>query len=215
MARKKIVDLVITDSATATGTATATATDTVATDAVAATSIESPIATSEVSDVTVQVNTLENVIKEFSALALKVKDIGITLKSFQKEYNKVLKNQKTKSRSSPVNANGVKRKPSGFAKPARLSDELCNFLSLPIGSEEPRMVVTSKLNVYIKENNLQNPENRKLINADETLKKLLNLNEDIPLSYFNLQRSMKHLFLPAVENVSVIVASPSPTPIAV
>ena len=157
--------------------------------------------------------TLDNILKSFASLTTSFKDISAQLKVFQKEHNKMARSQKGKGRSA-VNASGQKRKPSGFAKPAKLTDELCAFLNLPIGSEEPRMVVTSKLNTYIVENSLQRPENRKFINANKELKDLLHLTEGIELSYFNLQKHMRHLFVPNVPTAATAGGVPIETIIA-
>ena len=69
------------------------------------------------------------------------------------------------------------------------------FLGIEKGSELPRTDVTRRLNVYIKEKQLQNPENKKNIIPDAPLKTLLRLEATDVLSYFNLQRYMKHLFV--------------------
>jgi chromatin remodeling complex protein RSC6 len=155
---------------------------------------------SPVTDVVEASSTLDTINKTCAVLALEIKNLGNSLKVFQKEYNKLLKSQKVRGKRTP-NPN-VKRNPSGFAKPAKLIPDLCEFLGIPSGSCEPRTVVTSKLNEYIKSNNLQNPENRKFILPDEKLKKLLRIAEGDSLSYFNLQRCMKHLFEPATVPVA-------------
>ncbi|MFA6352750.1 MAG: SWIB/MDM2 domain-containing protein [Candidatus Paceibacterota bacterium] len=58
---------------------------------------------------------------------------------------------------------------SAFMKPMNVSEEL----SAVIGKGPmPRSEVVKKLWVYIKENNLQDPANKRNINADEKLKKV-------------------------------------------
>ena len=52
------------------------------------------------------------------------------------------------------------RKPSGFAVPSKISNQLCNFMKKPEGSEAARTEVTRYIIQYI-ENNLQNPNNKK------------------------------------------------------
>ena len=179
--------------------ATADASD-VVTDATNATDATTDVA-ADVVPVT-STTTLDNILKSFTTLAGAFKDISLQLKNFQKEHNKLARSHKGGKRSNAnANASGVKRKPSGFAKPAKLTDELCTFLNIPLGSEEPRTVVTSKLNTYIIENNLQRPLNRKFIDVNKDLKDLLKLEDGIELSYFNLQKHMKHLF---VSNVVAI-----------
>lgn len=58
---------------------------------------------------------------------------------------------------------------SGLAKPMTLSPELQSVVG---SGPMPRTEVTKKLWEYIKANNLQNPENKRNILADEKLKKV-------------------------------------------
>jgi chromatin remodeling complex protein RSC6 len=90
------------------------------------------------------------------------------------------------------------RKPSGFTKPTKISDELATFLGREKGTEMARTEVTREINAYIKKHNLQNPSNKRNINPDAKLRKLLKLSKTDELSYFNLQTHMKGLF-PKVE----------------
>ena len=58
---------------------------------------------------------------------------------------------------------------SAFMKPMNISDEL----AVVVGKGPmPRSEVVKKLWVYIKKNNLQDPTNKRNINADEALKKV-------------------------------------------
>ncbi len=84
----------------------------------------------------------------------------------------------------------IKRKnknPSGFAKPQKISDELCKFMCLEPNTFIARTEVTKFINKYIKEHKLQDSTNRQRIILDENLKKLLKTNE---VTYFTLQRYM-------------------------
>jgi chromatin remodeling complex protein RSC6 len=112
-------------------------------------------------------------------------------KVLQKESSRELKESKKKEHKHK-NKNGKKRKPSGFAKPSPISEDLGNFFDLPVGTEMARTEVTSKVIAYVKTNNLQNPENKKQIILDDKLNKLLNPgkdenNNDNIVTYFNLQ----------------------------
>jgi chromatin remodeling complex protein RSC6 len=89
--------------------------------------------------------------------------------------------------------------PTGFTKPMLISDELAMFLGEPAGTEMARTDVSRKINSYIKENGLQDTENGRKINPDEKLRKLLVLSEEDELSYFNLQKYMKHHFIKNVD----------------
>jgi len=101
------------------------------------------------------------------------------------------------------------RKPSGFAKPTYLSPVLCEFLGEPADKELARTEVTKRVLAYVKENNLQNPEAKRIINMDDKLRKLLNPEKDEVVTYFSIQRLMKvHYIKPEVE----VTTPPTPTP---
>jgi len=90
------------------------------------------------------------------------------------------------------------RKPSGFLKPMLISDELAMFLGKPLGTEMTRVDVNRDLNAYIKDTDLQDKENDRKINPDEKLRKILTLKEGDELTYFSLQRYLKHHFIKSV-----------------
>ena len=92
------------------------------------------------------------------------------LKKVIKLYQK--KSFKSKRKHNP------NRTPSGFAKPSVITDELCKFLNKPLGSKMARTDVTREVNNYIKKHNLQNPDNKKKISPDKTLRTLLKVSED-------------------------------------
>jgi len=87
------------------------------------------------------------------------------------------------------------RKPSGFLKPMLISDELAMFLGKPLGTEMTRVDVNKELNAYIKDNDLQDKENDRKINPDEKLRKILTLSDGDEVTYFSLQRYLKHHFI--------------------
>uniref|UniRef100_A0A6C0E7K2 DM2 domain-containing protein n=1 Tax=viral metagenome TaxID=1070528 RepID=A0A6C0E7K2_9ZZZZ len=91
------------------------------------------------------------------------------------------------SSSSPKNT-------SGFVKPTLISDQLAMFLGKPLGTKITRTDVCRELNTYISIHHLQSPYNGRIINPDEKLKNLLNINDDVELTYFNLRKYMKHHF---------------------
>ena len=96
----------------------------------------------------------------------------------------------------------TKKAPSGFAKPTKISSELSKFLSetsdLKLNSDSllARTEVTKKITHYIKENNLQTRDNRREIIPDDRLRDLvcMDAEQDSKLTYFNLQRCIKHHF---------------------
>jgi hypothetical protein len=85
--------------------------------------------------------------------------------------------------------------PSGFVKPTLISNELAEFLGKSIGTEMPRTEVSKEINAYIEAHGLQDRHNGRIINPDEKLRKLLRLSEGDELTYFNLQKYMKHHFI--------------------
>ena len=95
------------------------------------------------------------------------------------------------------------RTPSGFAKPTKMSQELCKFLNKPDGTEMARTEVTKFITNYVKEHDLQNPDNRREIKCDTKLKTLLNVDDTVPVTYFNLQKYMKVHFMKAEPAVVV------------
>jgi chromatin remodeling complex protein RSC6 len=138
-------------------------------------------------------NAMMKLATKIVAAAALMKEIQIELKAAQKEFDKMTK---TKLKAEKKRAN-ARTSPSGFAKPTKISDELCVFLSVAKGTEMARTEVTRKLNAYIKENSLFNAENKRIILPNASLKKLLGSGEE-EVSFFNIQRFMKRHFIKAV-----------------
>jgi chromatin remodeling complex protein RSC6 len=123
------------------------------------------------------------------------KALQVLFKKLSKEVSKIEKSNKIVGGKKKNASTKSTRAPSGFAKPTNLTEELCVFLNVPTDTMLARTDVTRMINGYIKKNNLQNPEARKNILPDENLTKLLRLQPEDQLSYFNLQKYMKHLFV--------------------
>ena len=88
------------------------------------------------------------------------------------------------------------RKPSGFARPSELSDELCDFLQVERGSAMARTIVTRMICKHIKDNGLNDAENKRCIDFTKPLaadlKGLLRPEAGAVVTFFNLQRYLKH-----------------------
>merc|ERR1711907_286028 len=75
------------------------------------------------------------------------------VKKLQKDWAKELKANKKKKKTGGDPSK--KREPSGFAKPTKISKELCDFLNVEHGKEMARTEVTKYLTEYIRNHNLQ------------------------------------------------------------
>ena len=123
--------------------------------------------------------------------------IKLVEKNVRKEF-KVLKKEVEKNK---IKGN---KKPSGFATPSKVTNELCDFMDKEKGSEIARTVVTKSLIDYIKKNNLENNENNQIIHPDEKLQNLLGIAENEKLTYFTLQKHMnKHFIKKAKQNAEI------------
>ena len=107
----------------------------------------------------------------------------------------VKRQMKMLQKEAKKNRNKGNRKPSGFAVPTPISNQLCDFMKKPHGSEVARTEVTQYIISYIKTHNLQFPQNRKVIKPDKSLKTLLALTSKEEVTYFNLQRFMNKHFV--------------------
>jgi len=100
---------------------------------------------------------------------------------------------------------------SGFMRPVKPSPALETFL-YKIGEKnsEPltRAYLTTLICKYIKEKDLQNPKDRRIIFPDEELKTLFQIREDDtePLTYYNIQKKIQP-HVSRIEDVEVVVAS--------
>ena len=149
--------------------------------------------TTDVSTEVSNVDKLSTVLEKLLSFQNEVKEIISIVKVVQKEYNKIQKqtNKKTKKASSSTGT----RAPSGFAKPTRISDQLCEFLGVSKGSSLARTEVTRVINTYIKQHNLQDPNDKRRIIPNAALRVILGLKEGEVASYFTLQRLLKSHFL--------------------
>jgi len=143
------------------------------------------------------------------SLQLKLAEYGAKLQSLVALVNVVKNDYKTLEKSvarelkvaqkasSKRKKSSGNRSPSGFVKPTLITDELAAFLGKEKGSLLDRTAVSKEINAYIREKGLQDASNGRKINPDASLTKLLNLQKEDELTYFNLQRYMKHHFIKA------------------
>ena len=129
--------------------------------------------------------------EQLKAALLLVKDLTTKFNALEKRVQRDRKVMEKKMRGRAKRVVDPNKPPSGFAKPGPVSEELRKFLGLAKGELIARTVVTSKINEYAKEHNLQQESDKRKINPDATLKKLLKLGPNDELTFFNLQKYMK------------------------
>tara|TARA_Y100000114_G_C11693012_1_gene294531 strand:+ start:228 stop:890 length:663 start_codon:yes stop_codon:yes gene_type:complete len=119
-------------------------------------------------------------IKDLRALSKQVRQLRM-------DVNRQIRKKRT---NTTTNVN------SGFMKAVQVSDAMCAFAKWKKDELHSRVDVTKSICAYIKDHNLQNPEDRRQILADAKLKKLLNLsNSKEPLTYYSLQRHIQQHFV--------------------
>jgi chromatin remodeling complex protein RSC6 len=136
-----------------------------------------------------QLNIMKNHINGFQQ---NIRQIEKSVKKHMKDLKKEVIKTKNKNKGN--------RKPSGFAKPSKVTKELCEFMNKSEGTEIARTDVTRTLVAYIKQHKLENTENSKIISPDNKLKLLLGIEDDKEeLTYFNIQKYMNKHFIKNVE----------------
>mgnify|MGYP000097236391 CR=1 FL=1 len=139
---------------------------------------------------------------KISSVQVEMKSIQQTLKLLTKEYEK----QKKVIAKVQRKRENAKKSPSGFAKPCKISNDLCKFVGIPEGSERSRTDITRFINAYVKEKNLNNPENRREFFPDEKLRAILNVNDKEKVTYFILQRLIAHHFPLSINKQNALAA---------
>lgn len=110
------------------------------------------------------------------------------VRTLRTDTGRVLKHRTRTNR--PANNN------SGFMKPVRVSTDMANFAGWDPSEMKSRVDVTKYICNYIKEHDLQNPEDRREILPDDKLKKLLQRGKnDPPLTYYRLQQCIQPHFV--------------------
>lgn len=138
----------------------------------------------------------EQLVIQLNQMKTQITGIQQNIKHLEKGVRKQMKCLK---KEVIRNKNKGNRQPSGFAKPSKVTKELCEFMNRTEGSEIARTEVTRALVAYIKENNLENTTNSKIILPDQKLKTLLGLNDSDELTYFTIQKYMNKHFVKNIE----------------
>lgn len=126
-----------------------------------------------------------------------------------KDFDK-LKNKHSRNKSERK-MNGVQ---SGITKPVPITDELAMFLGVAPGTKVPRNEVTKGVSSYVRSHNLSDPTNRQRFiltaSAEGLALKVLLGNPQEDVTYFNLQRYLKHHYILGQPDEVVPVAETEP-----
>lgn len=166
-----------------------------------------PVAVEETTEVDSMRQRFERLIKSKQDLMNELKREVQELKKMQRDHEAALKEASKRSRKKRVRDDNSTRKPSGFASPVIVSDELYSFLEhFGVNKGDPiaRTDVTRYVTTYIKDKDLQNPENRREIVPDTVLQKLFgpamelkdpnDASSPLVYTYLKLQRYLSHHF---------------------
>jgi chromatin remodeling complex protein RSC6 len=134
-----------------------------------------------------------SVLQDLMSFKTQINEIQSKFRLLEKTVTKELKNRTKQEKKKPT----LKmQQPTGFAKPAPITDELCIFMGKPLGSAVARTELTQFITTYIRNNKLQDMNMRKRIKPDEALYKLLQLkSHDEEVTYFNIQKYLNAHFI--------------------
>lgn len=126
-------------------------------------------------------------------------DLSKFLKNLEKGLKKVkIHVQKIgKNKNSSTTNTNIQ---SGFQKPVKISDAVAQFTGWDVAQPRARVEVTNFVCEYVKQNNLQSPEDRRIIVADAKLSALLEYSQerDGNLTYATIQKLLAKHYSPVV-----------------
>jgi chromatin remodeling complex protein RSC6 len=163
-----------------------------------ATELETTLATKVESSTEQLKSILATITEQSSQMKILLNSVRAVLKDVERQGKELDKLRNKKSRSSADRKkDGL---PSGITKPVAISDELAKFLGVKPGTLVPRNEVTKGVSAFVRKFELSDPSNKQkfvLTSKPEgaQLKTLLG-NPAEEVTYFNLQRYLKHHYLP-------------------
>jgi chromatin remodeling complex protein RSC6 len=130
-----------------------------------------------------------------------LRNINKNMLTMKKDAQKLIKTKRKSvdTASDDANVKDTNKVSSGFLKPVPISNAMASFTGWSPTELKSRVDVTKFLCSYIKDNNLQNPTDRRQIILDSKLTKLLDYKEGAPLTYFDMQSHLKKHFPKAVK----------------
>lgn len=141
---------------------------------------------------------IEKIIASLADLNQNIASLKAAIDVVEKNAKKVKHNvdllvkKETKNANKPVK----ERKPCGFAVPSQVSNEMCEFMGVEHGTAISRIQITQHINKYIKDNHLENPENKQNILPDEKMWKILGEDaKEHRITHFTLQKYLNKHFI--------------------
>jgi chromatin remodeling complex protein RSC6 len=127
-----------------------------------------------------------------NAISAQLNQFKKNLTAISKDYAKERKQaQRLQNKKKPKAVGGGVKHQSGIAKPGFISPALCDFIGVGAGTEMARTEVIKYINKYIKDHQLQDQANKKVILPDTKLQVLLQSKTNDMITFFNLQTYMK------------------------
>ena len=163
-----------------------------------------PAAAAVQNPVTAFVARLQGYVERVSGLHKDMKEMVTEGRGLEKEYASIVK---LMSKKTKFVKNTEDRPLSGFAMPSLLSNELYEFLGIEKGKKVPRKDVTKMMNEYIKTNELRDEADKRTIRPNPALHKIFRSTDNDEISYFNLQKFMKHHFVKESDLAATPVAA--------
>ena len=142
------------------------------------------------------ITSVENEIQTLREGPAKIKGVKF-LRSMNKNL-KQIRNKAARVMKKKKKTTRVGNQNSGFKKPVAISSELAEFAGWKPDDLRSRVDVTTYICDYIKTHDLQNPEDRRQIQPDAKLQKLLKFDPKKikePLRYYSLQTYLKTHFI--------------------
>lgn len=158
---------------------------------------------------------IKTVLQDLNDHSAHIKNIIMSVRNILKDserQNKEIEKLRNK-RSRNKAERSVNSLPSGITKPVAITVELATFLGVPPGTLVPRNEVTKGVSSYVKKFELYDTENKQRFDLSNTSKpetvvlKTLLGNPTEVVTYFNLQRYLKHHYIGVCEKDE---APPSP-----
>lgn len=119
-----------------------------------------------------------------------IEQLSVLSKWFNKEGKAIIRKNFRVPRTRAPTKTSAK---GGFSSPVKLAHGLSELLELEADRDFPRTEVTRLLTAYIKKHELQCPDNKKNFICNESLAKVLGVEEGTQTNWFELQKFLSKL----------------------